>query len=163
MNQKYLRYGLITCVLAVWGIIGYKVIAALTKGEKTVSIASKQITATSVTGLKDTFSLLANYSDPFLLVSMDDDLPDTVALKTEITKTTTPVIQETPVDISFIQYLGMISNVEKKTKAAVISIRGKETIVREKDVVEDIQVKSISTGKISIVYKKKNFNISRQL
>jgi hypothetical protein len=162
MNQKYLRYGLITLVLAVWGIIGYKVIAALTKGETTVNKAPKQYAATTTPGLKDTFSLLANYSDPFLPVSMDDDLIDSVALKTDVIKPASTPVQEQPIDISFIQYLGMISNVEKKTKAAVISIRGKETIVREKDVVEDVLVKSISTGKIAIVYKKKNFNITRQ-
>jgi hypothetical protein len=162
-SQKFLRYSLITAVAIVWGVILYKVFTALNKEEENQSLAlpAKAITYAVQ---KDTFSLLANYSDPFLPFSADtaDLLLDSLSTTT-VSTTSVSMAKEPDVDVSFIQYLGMISNVEKKNKAAIVSIRGKEVIIREKEAVEGITFKSITTGKISIVYKGKNFNITRQL
>jgi hypothetical protein len=163
MSQKFLRYSLIIAVAIVWGVILYKVFAALNNEEEHQSLALP-VNAINYAVQKDTFSLLANYSDPFLPFSVDtaDLLLDTLSTTT-VSSSSVSMAKEPEVDISFIQYLGMISNVEKKNKAAIVSIRGKEVIIKEKEVVEGISFKSITTGKISIVYKGKKFNITRQL
>lgn len=170
MNQKVLRYVLLTGVFVVWGVIFYKVMAALGEEENFPKTLLSAPDTTEYSLKKDTFSLLANYADPFLPIGSLEtpDSSDTDPLKNNSAVTQVqPAINPQPVlplvDISFIQYLGMIANIERKTKTAMISIRGKETVAKEKDIIEDIEIKSISATKIAVVYKGKKFNISRKL
>jgi hypothetical protein len=170
MNQKVLRYALLTGVFVVWGVIFYKVLAALGREENFPKTLVSAPDSTEYTHKKDTFSLLANYADPFLPIgslelsdSMDTDLLKSNSAITQVQPSITPQPVVPLVVISFVQYLGMIANIERKTKTAMISIRGKETVAKENDIIEDVEIKSIAATKIAVVYKGKKFNISRKL
>lgn len=66
MKNKKTVYFLVPIVLAIWGMIGWKVYAAIGGREKDVSIPSAEKKIKISTGISDTLELIANYRDPFL-------------------------------------------------------------------------------------------------
>ena len=111
----------------------------------------------------DTFNLYADYPDPFL----PDD--STAAGQTTVKTANSPAAagpvapESHPTDqivAGMIQYNGMISNPKKKSRVAIITLHGKEYMVREHDKVEDVKILKIEKNRIEIVYKGEPFVIS---
>lgn len=167
MQQKTLRFILIGGALFVWGTIMLKVFAAL--GEDKAIVLSSMETAETPTlaNEADTFSLLKGYADPFLpdsLVFTEDSLAMDTAIHTSVpVSTAATTAQPIPevVDLSFIKYLGMIANPDKKLKAAIVSIKGKDMILKEEAVAADVTIKKITADQLAVVYKGKKYTITR--
>ena len=161
MNQKAIRYFLITGAVLIWGLIIYRVATAA--GGDDFPPVTAPVHAVAPDALPvDSFSLYANYPDPFI--------PDTgTVIITPTANTTTPLSPSAPaapgppspvkVDISFIQYHGMIYNPSKKLKTALMSIRGKETMLREKDSEGEITVRKIQGDRILFLYQHKMYTV----
>ncbi|HEY0066751.1 MAG TPA: hypothetical protein VGB46_05300 [Flavisolibacter sp.] len=163
MNQKALRYVLIAAVVLVWGAIIYRIFAALGSDdgpEPGTAVASKPLKQAA----RDSFSLLANYSDPFL--PADAVMEPDVAVDSPVVTSNPAVVStslpatEPPVDISFVRYQGMIANPEKKLRMAMISINGSEHLVKENEVIQDVLIRKITANKLTVTYRKKTFHIS---
>lgn len=149
-------------VALVWGLIIYRIFGALGNedgaGPET-AVASKPLKSP----VRDTFSLLANYSDPFLpadAVLQEIVIDSSTLISNPATVNTPATVTEPPVDISFIRYGGMIANPEKKLRMAIINIHGNEQLVKENDVVQEVTIKKITAHKLTVTYKKKTFHLS---
>lgn len=166
MNQKSLKYILLGLVTLIWGLIIYRVIKGL--GEDDTKIFGNNVKKKiDYIAAPDSFVLLSNYPDPFLPA---DSITDTTTLTKDIGPTNNPspipslsVTQPEPpkFDPSIIQYLGMISNPEKKIKVAIVSIAGKEYMASEKEKITDYLIKNITSNNIVISFKSKTYTISK--
>jgi hypothetical protein len=67
MKNKKTAYIMVPLVLAIWGMIGWKVFAAMEgKGKNSVAVPAKENIKAQRIEISDTIQLLANYRDPFL-------------------------------------------------------------------------------------------------
>lgn len=154
---------MIAAVVLVWGLIIYRIFAALGGDdgpEPGTTVAAKPLKQAT----RDSFSLLANYSDPFLPADaiMESDIMVDSSIVTSnpaVVNASLPVV-EPPVDISFVRYQGMIANPEKKLRMAMISINGSEHLVKENEVIQDVLIRKITANKLTVTYRKKTFHLS---
>jgi hypothetical protein len=157
MPPKILKYLLIAGVIAIWGTVIYKVIAG--QGEPlqkfTKPIPAMEI---SVNRPKETFFLFANYPDPFLA---DEEDIDTILNEPVPAPPLAPAPVTVAPDLSFIQYHGVITNTDKKSKVALISLHGIEWMIKEKETKEGILVRKIHTDSLDILFNNKKYSIHK--
>lgn len=162
MNQKTIRYFLIGGVALVWGLIIYRIAVAAT-GDDGINAASPLHTQPASLPVPDTFSLYANYPDPFI---PDTNTTITTTMGTSAVTPSQSAASQLPaatkVDISFIQYHGMITNPSKKIKMALLSIHGKETMLREKESGMGVTIKKMSGSKLVLIYLDNTYTIYTQ-
>jgi len=166
MENKYLKYALIAGAIFVWGAIIVRVVGGMSGPSLPVpQPVRQQIAAVQIAA--DSFVLYADYPDPFL---PEPDSVDDIELK----KTNAgaypavpppviaaPAIATPPALKSFIQYVGIIANPEKKLQIVILSINGKEVLLRQKERKEGVLVKKISRDKVSIEYKGRQADIEK--
>lgn len=165
MNQKPVKYILIGGVVVVWGLIIYRVVDGLNPDDNVPAIKTSNTIAPATILTTDSFTLIADYSDPFIPGS---DTVNTAAALTEKAVAAPPppppVVNKPPEDTykeGTIQYLGMISNPARKLKLGSITINGKEMLVKEKEKVEGYEVEKISAETVVVRYKKKRITIQK--
>ncbi|HXB10120.1 MAG TPA: hypothetical protein VNW04_23515 [Puia sp.] len=168
MNNKYVKYFLIVAVIAVWATIIYRIAGGLSSGTQPIP-PSVVASGNELKISSDTFALNADYPDPFL-PDADSAATDTVTDR----KVAPPLSAgnanaaggashpPTPESVAgIIQLGGIIANPQKRSRIAIITLRGKEHLVREKERIEDIYIKSIGRDKIRILYKGEIFTIGK--
>jgi hypothetical protein len=169
MENKKLKYGLIVVVIFVWGAIIFRVAGGMSAPDlPAATVRSQPVAAAPV---RNTYVLFADYPDPF--IPEEDSLDEIDIKKTGagmgnagpmaggVMNAPKPEPPPPPTVQSFVQYIGMIANPEKKLKVAIISVHGKELLIREKEKKEDVLVRKIEMGKIGIVYKGKYVEIEK--
>ena len=154
MNQKVIRYGLIAGVVLVWGLILQQVFSAMGDDSK-IATASTVDTSGLINMPADTFSLLLNYDDPFIQVE------DTTEIESAPAVVVTQPIPEQKPDISFIKYMGMITNKEKRSRVAIINFKGHDMMVHEEQDVEDITIKKVSSGMLRFMFRNKIYSVQK--
>lgn len=166
MNQKAVRYGLIAGVAVVWGLIIYRVVDGLT-GDDDLKPGILAVSKNAVPEEKEErFTLIADYPDPFL-AGGDSSATSVTAPAVAMQTVAPPPVRTTPppdpnaYKEGMIQYLGMISNPEKKLKIASVNIKGTELLVREQEQVMGFTIKKIEAGGIVVVYRGKKLVINR--
>ncbi len=163
MENKYVKYFLIIAALAIWITIIYRIVAGLS-GPAEPTTSERLIPKNEIKRNTDSFNLYVDYPDPFL-GSSDSTVIDTIAKKTPsvaLDASTTPVKPLTSEMIAaMIQYNGMISNPKKMSRVAIVTVRGREYLVREKEKAEDFQIRKIEKDRLSIGYKGESFTIHK--
>lgn len=111
----------------------------------------------------DFFNLNADYPDPFL-AGTDSVIKDTLAKVDhpqirQPDNVTPPTASPAQPITSFIQYNGMISNPQGKVSIAIVTIHGKEYILKEGERTEGVIIKKIKKDKVTILYKEKLYSI----
>lgn len=164
MNQKPVKYALIGGVVLVWSLIIYRIVEGLSPDDNVPAIKSTGTPQVAYIPTTDSFTLIADYSDPF--IPNTDTVDEVTAMNKPVAAPTPPppVVSKPPEDTykeGTIQYLGMIANPAKKLKLATINLNGKEMLVKEKDKIEAYLVQKITLEAIVIRYKNKNITIQR--
>src|SRR5690349_14975588 len=88
MNQKPVKYLLIGGVALVWGLIIYRVVTGLSPDDNLPALNAPNTAATSYVPLSDSFTLIADYSDPFI--------PGSDTVDTDVELTAKPVAAPAP-------------------------------------------------------------------
>jgi hypothetical protein len=164
VSQKTLRYFLFVGLAAVWGTIIYKVIKGLNQNDDIPAVQTSKGPKIDYYKPIDSFTLIANYPDPFLpqgdstiAKNISENIVDDTPARKE-------ALQMKPaIDVSKIQYYGMITNPEKKKKVAIISIAGKEYLAKEKEKIEQLLINKITKEKITVFINGKLAEINRQI
>lgn len=169
MENKYLKYVLIGVVVIVWGAIIFRVAGGVSGPDATPAVIPHPVKK-EVAALPDSFVLFADYPDPF--IPEEDTLDPIGGKKTPAPPAGTAPATTTgtgamgtipkpapPPVTSYLQYIGMIGNPEKKLKIAIISLHGQEILLREKEKREDLVVKKIEKDRIQVVYKGKTLEL----
>lgn len=166
MNQKPVKYLLIGGVVLVWGLIIYRVVDGLNPDDNIPAIKAANTLTNAYVAPADSFTLIADYSDPFIPGSDTVDAEVTAIPQPVAAPPPAPVVNKPPVDTykeGTIQYVGMISNPQKKIKLGTITLNGKEMLVREKDNVEGYVVMKITAEAIVVKYKGKKVTVNKSL
>ena len=155
MKQKSLRYLLLSASAVIWSIIIYRLIDSF-KGDEAPTDQKSSSASFTYNIQKDSFILFANYPDPF--IPKDDSSGIEPGRRPDISK---PAINNIPVNsqgqpgppdiMSTIQFLGIISNPEKRKTIAILNIGGKQWLAGVGEHVQSFKIQKIKKDKIVIL------------
>ncbi|MFS4469621.1 hypothetical protein [Maribacter sp. 2210JD10-5] len=142
MNKNQKTYLLLALVLGVWGVIAYKILNTVNPSVSKVDIAiSKDIFIPEKVKVRDTFSIVANYRDPFLgTVNAPKNPKKTLAIKD-----TKPKVPE-----KAIAYTGFITDKSSRQKIFFVTIDGQQHMMALNQTINEVKLISGSKGKIRV-------------
>jgi len=146
MKNKKNIYILLPVVIVLWGLVIYRFFSYAaprpTENPQAVSFSLKPVTVQQ----RDTVALDVNYRDPFLGKMYSREMPKKASSKRKIT------VKE-PVQWPQVIYKGIVSDTKNKMKVFMLIINGQTHLVKEKETVGDIFLKSGNRHTITIKYK----------
>jgi len=154
MKNKKLSYVLGLAVLVVWGMIIYRIFAAVNENNDDnapplVNTIKEAYNDFSIP--KDTTHLLLNYRDPFGLVKQKDTARF-IAPRTSA-RTVVPGIK--PMDWSFIRYSGYMLNPATKKLIALVSVNGQNITLSEGQTKNEVKLIKNLRDSIKISFEGK--------
>jgi len=151
MKKNTKTFLLLAVVLGVWGVIGFKLLnAANPTAPNQILLASNDTFVPAQLKQRDTFSIVANYRDPFL---------GTVKAPKKIVKSAPKVQKERPPEKS-IQYTGFITDASSKQKIFFVTIEGQQQMMSINDVFSDVKLVHGTKGKIKVRHNGKTRSIT---
>ena len=153
MKNKKTAYFLIPLVLLVWGMIGWKVYAAMnnTAGGNMKEDNNEEVKPAEEK-IPDTFELLVNYRDPFLGNSKIK-IPNSPKTNTE--KHAVPIIPPKPVfSWPEISYHGLIVRNGTEKKTGFLRVNGISYFVQGGDEAGGVKVGKISKDSVEVMLGK---------
>ncbi|MFL3662971.1 MAG: hypothetical protein ACJ04Q_03145 [Flavobacteriales bacterium] len=158
-QKKKTIYILMPIVILVWGFVFYQLYGYFFSTPSYANTEEKTIINIDEIK-KDTFSIVANYRDPFLSQKKIQTVNHTVASKTNrpTTKKNTPL---TVLKWPSIQYKGMIKNNNSERRVAIVNIDGKERIVKEGTTLNELKVVKIEKETITVSFQDEQKTINK--
>jgi hypothetical protein len=153
MKNKALTYGLGFAVLAVWGLILYRVFAYVKTDDASdsapVTFTKEPYNDYSIK--KDTATLNLRYRDPFGLVKP----PDTEKVVKKHMEPHMAVIPKPAFNWDFIKYTGYIRNPDTKKLIAVLQINGKSAMLAEGEVSDNVKLLKNAQDSVKVSFNGK--------
>jgi len=158
-QKKKTIYILMPIVILVWGFVFYQLYGYFFSTPSYANTEEKTIINIDEIK-KDTFSIVANYRDPFLSQKKIQTVNHTVASKTNrpTTKKNTPL---TVLKWPSIQYKGMIKNNNSERRVAIVNIDDKERIVKEGTTLNELKVVKIEKETITVSFQDEQKKINK--
>lgn len=150
MKNKKAIYFLLPVVVLVWGTIFYKIYQSTDKGNQGVIVRSSQVIESEGYQL-DTFSLLANYDDPFLKHVRVSSQPSEKkeAVKKEQIK---PKNEAKPIKWPNITYGGIVVNKNSKQELVMVMVNGNSHLMKKKETRSNVQLLEVTPDSILVSY-----------
>ncbi|WP_350292615.1 hypothetical protein [uncultured Croceitalea sp.] len=151
MTKNTKTYLLLGVVLLIWGAVGYRIYSGLSpdlpaeQEIKTTSFKPKAMVK------KDTFSILADYRDPFF---------GTYSKKKRKVKSTTPKKVVAP-EIG-ISYTGSVIDNNQKNSIFFVTIEGKQVLMKPKQTLNEVTLLSGTKQTIRVRHQGKLRTIKLQ-
>jgi hypothetical protein len=151
MKNKKVIYILLPLVILIWGTILYRILKNIAP-EESVSSGKSYIPSLE-TARADTFSLIADYPDPFLSrTSAPAPEPQSIAPL----QPREPVIKPEPVKpvITWpsVKYSGIIRNIKNDRQLGVLQINGKDHLVSQNQSIGGIEVLQVYKDSVLLLY-----------
>jgi len=154
MKNKRLIYILAPLVLLIWGLIFYKIFTHFGDDQNKTMVNPDQTNTNKKQLPRDTFTIIANYRDPFLgrnnqpaLHSSQDHILNN---QTGLSRKPTPA----PEIIPEIKYCGIIANPKNKRKVGLLRMNNKELLVKEGDSYNELKIIRLFNDSVKIMYNK---------
>lgn len=154
MKNKKFTSILICCVVALWGIIFYRVYLAMDEKDK-ISIVSppkKLAFFTAVNHINDSVHLNLNYRDPFSVANNMPPVEKEHLLPTKIAVQNMPAPKPL-INWQAISYAGYISNANSKQKLVIVLKDGKEFMLGEGQSLNGIKLLKYAGDSIKVQYQ----------
>lgn len=155
MKKNTKTYILVAVVVLIWGLIGYKVLSTVNHESEKASLAVVSEFKPVPIKKKDTFSIVADYRDPFLGTIKKP------VVKT-IKKTSKPKIKKEAVPEINVLYTGHITDSNTKEKIFFVSINGQQQMMSINNTINEVTLISGNKSKIKVKVQKKVKTISLQ-
>lgn len=159
-QKKKIIYILMPIVILVWGFVFYQLYGYFFSTPSYVKAEEKAIINIDEIK-KDTFSIVADYRDPFLTKKIIPTANHQVAIKTngasQTKKNTPPTVFKWP----SIQYKGMIKNNNSERRVAIVTVDGKEHIVKEGTTLNELKVVKIEKETITVSFQDEQKTINK--
>lgn len=149
--NKKANYLLIPAVLILWGGIFMKVRKGIGNDSEGTSQLAIADTSQEQAYLKvDTIALLLDYRDPFLSARKvyKPKKKSVTKANTKKKKTKEPIVWPT------ISYKGFIKSQGKEKAICIIHINEQSHLMKEKDIMADVQLLEIAEDSVLLAYKK---------
>jgi hypothetical protein len=160
------NYILLALVVAIWGYAMYSFFGGFnTGGSNNLVIKKTKLNSGNGSNFKvDTFSLLANYKDPFLSRPFVRNTFSGIKPAGAIVKKKEVIVKvpEPPVDMSFISFVGLVRNPANNKKVALVSINNNQHMASEGEVINDVLFLKNAKDSIAVVFKSKTYYIKRK-
>lgn len=161
-KKKIALYVMLPLVIAVWGYIFFRIIDhVFSEPVFAVQQAAKKVDLDKIES--DTFEIVADYRDPFLggrkrVVSSSRNSSFGNNSKANFThKTSVKTQKKWPA----IQYKGMIKNNDSKKKVGIAVVNGKEQIIKQGDVIQEITFLKITKKDIKVRFQRETKTINK--
>lgn len=152
MKNKTKTYLLLVTVLAIWGIIGFKIVSTLNPDVPKASLYNEQVAFNpEIKSEVDTFSVQIVNRDPFL---------GTLMVKKPKVKTKSIKPKEPLVWVPVI-YQGNVNKQASKNKVFVVSINGVQHLMKKGQTIEGITLIKGNNTEIVVSYKGARKTINR--
>jgi len=148
MKNKKTVYLVLPVVVGLWALVIYKVVNIYSASEKAVVSTSSFVPPVFVSNTMDTFSITANYRDPFLGKTEVPAVKKTPVVAPPPKK----VIEPTPWPA--VTYGGVIKSRKSNEQLCMVSINGQTNFMKEGDVISDVLLKKIYKDSIDVVFRK---------
>ncbi|PRY48083.1 hypothetical protein B0I27_11617 [Arcticibacter pallidicorallinus] len=157
MKNKTMTIVLIVSVMAVWGIVFYRIFQASGEESSFITAAgAKKSTYESLDEyrMKDTLVLALNYRNPFSGRQMQVAIPPAVPEATDqpVTSMSNYATPEPEVNWSVIKYTGYIVNPEFKRIVALMTIQGKEFMLTEGQQAGGVKILKNNRDSVKVSY-----------
>ncbi|HEY2583460.1 MAG TPA: hypothetical protein VGI43_16730 [Mucilaginibacter sp.] len=156
MKNKRMTYVLGFVVIVVWGLIIQRLFAAAGGGDDdstpTASNLPKKEPYNDFAITKDTTHLLLNYRDPFGLIKQKDT---TRSVKKNYPISTVSIPEKPAFNWGFIQYDGYMRNPDSKKLITLVSINGKNEMLDEGEVKDQVKLIKNLVDSIKISFNGK--------
>lgn len=151
MKKNNKTYLLLALVLGIWGIIGFKVIKVANPAPRLVAdMGTNEIFVPKQLKKRDTFSIVANYRDPFL---------GTVHAPKK-TRKAIPKKVKRQVPEKVIAYTGFITDKASKQKVFFVTVDGQQQMMGLNDIFKEVKLMGGTKDKIKVRYKGSTRNIA---
>ena len=153
MKSKKFTYILLLCVAAVWGIIFYRIYAAMAEEELPLPDAPTAKTAyfKLINHEEDQVVLDLSYRNPFTKESAPVSLP--AVKQNNIQKPAAQFMPPPQLNWPAIQYTGYIYNPASKQKLALVLINGKEMMLSEGQKLNGVMLVKNAGDSIKVSYQ----------
>jgi len=160
-NKKALLYLLGFLVICIWGIIIMRVYAAVGTDKEPLPALNGMGDTIKIhlpVMQPDTFSLQLNYGDPFK--ELESRVQESaVSLVSQVATGPVQAIRPMPAAPILIpvntRYLGYVWNAGNRKKVAIINQNGKELMLEEGGLIDELQLLSINSDSVKVKYKGK--------
>lgn len=152
MKNKKAVYILLPLVLLLWGIIFYMIFSAVNPSyDQQVQPRDLSINVSSENPLSDTFSIIANYRDPFLGKVFSSEKP--VVRDASINSTPVkPIV--IPKSWPSISYGGMMKIIKSSKQVALIYINGGSKMMKTGEIKEEVELLKIYNDSVEVMFHK---------
>lgn len=137
MSKQAKTYVLLAVVLVIWGLIGVKVVGALSPDMEAEKLEQPTVVLPRQNIKKDTFQLIANYRDPFL-----GTFPKSQTKKKKTVSKQPPKVKKN------IVYSGSVSATDNSGALFFVTIDGQQFVMSKRQ--EENGVKLLSGNNTSI-------------
>jgi len=144
MTKNTKTYLLLGVVLFVWGTIGYKFISTLSPESIVDNEEIRPNFKPKPLQERDTFSILANYRDPFLGTFPPQKKQDIKNVSSRDPKKKVPEIS--------IDYTGLITDSATRQKIFFVAINGQHYLMKLNDKIQEVHLISGNADAIRIRY-----------
>ena len=148
MKNKKNIYFLLPAVIIVWGLLVYKIIGGLNSSvQQTQSIESVRHFTPASLEQAETFTIKADYRDPFLGTFEKK--------KRKVTKhKNTPIEKKPNVPFPAIAYKGIVSPKGKNEKVFLIIVNGQQHLFKRSTVFNEVKLLSGNAHEITLRFQK---------
>lgn len=148
MKNKKAVYLLIILIAGIWAVILYRFFNFASSDDGNTEFQSSFVPPVLNASVNDTFSISANYRDPFLGKVQSDEVK-----KPKVTQPQPKKVIE-PLKWPTITYGGMIKNRKSSAQLCMVSINGQSNFMKEGDAIADVELKKIYKDSIEVVFQK---------
>lgn len=153
-----MTYLLIVSVLGLWGFIFYRVADNVSTVPAKISAPGKKVLVgeDKVFSVKDTFTLLLNYRDPFT-----GEIAMEPVNEARESARNLPLLKPDPPKLPHVIYTGYIINPGSKRAVSIITINGKEQMMAEGETIGDVKLLINRKDSVQVHYKGRNYFIRK--
>lgn len=154
MKKNHKTYLLLAAVLSIWGMIGSKFLSAVNPSTQEIAqVASEQTFIPKKIKERETFSIVADYRDPFLGTVQ-------APKKKVVKRKSVPTIKKEVVPTKSIQYTGFITDKSSKQKIFFVAVDGQQQMMSLNDTFQEVKLIRGTKSSIRVKYNGRTQNIS---
>lgn len=160
MKNKKLSWILLPAVLSIWGMIGWKVYAAINGDDETFSENSPQTEIHKDTSaVPEDYTLSLNYRDPFF-----EPRPQPKAVSTNVKKTETQSVKNSAPQITqwpSVAYGGLVRQTQSGKTVGFLIVNGSSHFVNGGDVAGELTVVKMWSDSVEVKFGKESRRIRK--
>jgi hypothetical protein len=141
-------------VLIIWGCIIYKIYLSLEHKQSHTFEGNTVSKTTQNSAITDTFTIIDNYRDPFLLKVPSAKANQSAQGKYLLSNRTGLTANVSTVVFPEVKYFGLITNSQKKKKVGLLRISNQDLIVQEGELQQTIKILHMCNDSVIIMLGK---------